>query len=233
MLYITRLLAYLRALLASYTATLPDEALLEAAEAGKLEGVLEALRLGADISAETSDGWTALHFAAAQGRVDVARALLDAGANVSADTTSVRRTPLHWAARNGRTETVHLLLRRGAQTASRDTEGSAPLHLAAARAEGNAEVARLLLEVGADVAAKRKARPPPCAHAVRGPARARRLCGAGKRNARLPPYFRRIPARAATPRAARHGRSAESRRPNPLFSRARRVASRRCTSPAA
>ena len=169
---LSRLLAYLRALLASYTATAPDEALLEASEAGNLAAVVEALRSGADVSAETADGWTALHFAAAQGRADVARVLLDAGANVSADTTSVRRTPLHWAARNGRTETVHLLLRRGAQTASRDTEGSAPLHLAAARAEGDAEVARLLLEVGADVAAKRKARPSPD-DAMRRKARAR------------------------------------------------------------
>ena len=155
-----RLLAYLRAWLASYSVSQPDEALLEASEAGNLQGVQDALKAGADVGAETADGWTALHFAAAQGRADVARVLLDAGANVSADTTSVRRTPLHWAARNGRTETVHLLRRRGAETASRDTEGSAPLHLAAATAEGSAEVARLLLEVGADVAARRKARHP-------------------------------------------------------------------------
>lgn len=156
---LSRLLAYLRAWLAAYTTALPDEALLEASEAGNLQAVLDALKAGADVGAETADGWTGLHFAAAQGRADVARALLDAGANVSADTTSVRRTPLHWAARNGRTETVHLLLRRGAATSVADTEGSAPLHLAAATAEGSAEVARLLLEVGADVAARRKVRP--------------------------------------------------------------------------
>ena len=88
------------------------------------------------------------------GRADIARLLLDAGANVSANTTSVRRTPLHWAARNGHTDAVHLLLRRGAQTASQDTDGSAPLHLAAA--QGGVDVARLLLEVGADVSARRR-----------------------------------------------------------------------------
>jgi hypothetical protein len=105
------------------------------------------------------DGWSALHFACAQGRADMALLLLDAGAAPDAATDDAQRTPLHWAARNGHADAVRLLLRRGAATAARDVDGCAPLHLAAAAKDDTTiDVARLLLEVGADVEPRRKVR---------------------------------------------------------------------------
>jgi hypothetical protein len=120
------------------------------------------------------DGWSPLHFACAQGRADVALLLLDAGAAPDAATDGVQRTPLHWASRNGHADAVRLLLRRGAAYSARDVDGCAPLHLAAA-AKDAIDVARLLLEVGADVAPRRKVRcarrgraAPRHAHSTRG-----------------------------------------------------------------
>ena len=81
-------------------------------------------------------------------------ALLDAGAAVSAECATVRRTPLHWAARNGHRACAHQLLKRGARHSVADAHGASPLHLCAA--QGSVEVARLLLECGADVAAQRR-----------------------------------------------------------------------------
>jgi hypothetical protein len=102
------------------------------------------------------DGWTPLHYLAAQGCTAGVRLLLDANAPTCAGATSDRRTPLHWAARNGHADAVQALLRRGAGTLAADLDGCTALHLTAA--QGCTDVARLLLEVGADVSARRKVR---------------------------------------------------------------------------
>jgi ankyrin repeat protein len=74
-------------------------------------------------------GMTALLFAARQGKLDTARALLDAGANIdqaSADSTS----PLLIAIVNGHYELASLLIDRGANPNVADANGRTPLYAA-------------------------------------------------------------------------------------------------------
>jgi ankyrin repeat protein len=94
----------------------------------------------------------ALVWASKADRVEVLPLLVQRGANVNAD--PYRGTPLVWAAANNRLAAAAWLLRNGA-TVSRGTfggpshgEGVTALHLAAEN--DHVEIARLLLEHGAD-----------------------------------------------------------------------------------
>ena len=77
------------------------------------------------------DGWTPLHLAAFFGRLDAARLLVEAGADVHAvSRNSLGNTPLH-AATSGRHSDVALyLLERGASGAAVDSGGYTPLQIA-------------------------------------------------------------------------------------------------------
>ena len=84
--------------------------------------------------------WSALHYAASEGRTDVAMLLLGAGAPV--DCLNIDGwTPLHFAARAGHGKVAALLLEAGANKNVRTQWGTA---LAIATQEGHAEVAALL-----------------------------------------------------------------------------------------
>jgi ankyrin repeat protein len=65
------------------------------------------------IDAKDSSGWTALHYAADKGTIEIANLLLDEGSNVNAK-DEAKRTPLHLAANAGDATMVALLLKRGA-----------------------------------------------------------------------------------------------------------------------
>jgi ankyrin repeat protein len=99
-------------------------------------------------------GCTPLHFASDMGHVEVARFLLEHGADVTA-LNMQGETPLHLASKWGRVEVADLLIERGADVTLKDDSGSTPLH-AATTLGGNAEIARLLIERGADVTVKDK-----------------------------------------------------------------------------
>lgn len=117
-------------------------------DAGAAFGLHEAAALGdaerarAAIEAEpglvraySHDGWTPLHLAAFFGHAEVARLLLDRGADVNARSQSDRfaraNTPLHAAAANRQVEVARLLVERGADVNARDGSGFTPLALAA------------------------------------------------------------------------------------------------------
>jgi ankyrin len=94
------------------------------------------------------DGCTLLSLAAQHGHVDIARLLLEKGADPNMHTEN-GFTPLHWAADNGKLELVNLLLERGASLNDAANQDSfTPLHLAVD--QNYVEVSRLLLEKGAD-----------------------------------------------------------------------------------
>ena len=96
-------------------------------------------------------GWTDLHLAAARGKQDEVKMLLDRGHAVELRNDK-GRTPLYEAAKRGRTAAVQLLIERGADVEARGSGGYTPL-ISAAK-QGHVEVARLLVAKGADVNAR-------------------------------------------------------------------------------
>ena len=148
--------------------------LMGAATSGKLSMVKLLLERGADPMAKDVNGWTALTFAEPLNKriaghlcqvmnmspqasdlnlFDAARAGLVArvrellGQGTAADARDkLGRTALHWAAMGGNIEIVRMLLDAGAPADAPDKSGWTPLSLI----EDSADVAKLLLERGAD-----------------------------------------------------------------------------------
>ncbi|CAN0137843.1 unnamed protein product [Ectocarpus sp. 6 AP-2014] len=113
---------------------LGDSGLLKAARYGHAQVVELLLMAGADVNAYDNNGWTALHTSIANGREDVAFALLSghhqpASINMEA-TTSNGDTPLHMAAFHGREWAVEILLRLGANRGAINDRGERPVQVA-------------------------------------------------------------------------------------------------------
>jgi ankyrin repeat protein len=94
---------------------------------------------------------TPLHLASEKGHEDVARLLLEHGADITLQSGD-GSTPLHYALNYDNNEVAHLLLEHGADSTAQDYDGWTPLHLASI-SKYDYE-ARLLLEHGADIAAQ-------------------------------------------------------------------------------
>jgi ankyrin repeat protein len=92
-----------------------------------------------------------IHVAGFFGLYNVARLLLDQGAEIEAKRTG-NWTALHLAAQNGHLEVVKLLLDQRANINAKCTKNSTALHLAAQN--GHLEVVKLLLNQRADIDAK-------------------------------------------------------------------------------
>mmetsp|Transcript_9237 Transcript_9237/g.28569 ORF Transcript_9237/g.28569 Transcript_9237/m.28569 type:complete len:379 (-) Transcript_9237:79-1215(-) len=91
--------------------------------------------------------YTPLHWAARGGFTDVARFLLQCGADPNLR-TDYGYTALHFACKKNYSDVVKLLLESGAEVNICDNEGDQPLHLAAL--EGAFQSIFILLESGAD-----------------------------------------------------------------------------------
>jgi len=100
----------------------------------------------ADINAIDNDGYTALHFAAAEGKLDAVEDLIKKGANIEAKTNN-NYTPLHFAAVQGNLDVVKHLVEKGADVNTVDGGGDTALHFAAK--EGHSDVIKHLIEKGA------------------------------------------------------------------------------------
>jgi hypothetical protein len=127
-----------------------DEELFEAVWVGDAAKVSKLLRRGANPNAK-EDGSTPLHLAVLKEHADIAKLLLEHGADVNAK-DKYGGTPLHRAVLTEDADVVTLLLEHGADVNAKDKYGGTPLHLAAAK--GHADIARLLLEHGADPSIK-------------------------------------------------------------------------------
>ena len=124
------------------------ENLLEAAKSDDNDQLSLLLhRSDADIETRNDDGLAALHLAVLQGSVAAAESLLKGGADIEAETPDAKR-PLHLAAEAEDLELLASLLRRGA-VPDAEALGLTPLHEAVYR--DNVDMARLLLDYGADV----------------------------------------------------------------------------------
>lgn len=104
-----------------------------------------------DLEEQGWTGQTALAFAAEEGQVSIARALIEAGALLDS-TSDDGKTPLIWAAALADTSMVKLLLDHGANIEHRSRLGQTPLSWAATN--GKTYVMHELLNRGADIEAK-------------------------------------------------------------------------------
>jgi hypothetical protein len=111
------------------------------------------LRIATNLVVADSFGNTPLHYAASQGNLILAQALVSVG-GINADrginfTNNKGQIPLHAAAENGHSEVLWLLMASGADVNRRDIAGNAPIHFAAACQEPTRPI-ELLLKMNAD-----------------------------------------------------------------------------------
>jgi ankyrin repeat protein len=138
---------------ADVAASSGNSALLHfAAEFSSVHIVKMMLDRGAPIHARDARLETPLHHAASRGHVDIAGALLDAGASVETACYAAGRVPLHIAAEKGNLELCALLLERGAQIDVKDERSWTSLMRATNASQFDA--CRFLLDGGADVNAR-------------------------------------------------------------------------------
>ena len=130
--------------------------LMIAVNSAKSPSLVSALlAAGADVNASNEDGWTALHITAnipdepTHDLADIAKLLLDAGANKEAKPTN-GQTPLAFAASNNKPNTLKVLLDAGANVNARDKLQLTPLMRAVYGAKSPSLVSALLA-AGADV----------------------------------------------------------------------------------
>jgi len=101
---------------------------------------------GAQMEAKDSNGNTPLHFAAANGHLEIVRLLCDHGADVEARNKWGMR-PLHWAAYHGHISIVKELIEvKNVEINARDTGGRTALSLA--RQLDNDDIAASLVSHG-------------------------------------------------------------------------------------
>jgi ankyrin repeat protein len=110
--------------------------------------VLDMIKRGAQVNQK---GWTALHYAAAAGSIEVTQLLLDNYAYIDAEAPS-GMTPLMIAAREGQEKVVELLLEQGADATLID----GGFHLTAAEFATKADKPWIAKTINAHLAAKAK-----------------------------------------------------------------------------
>ncbi|KAI9345692.1 ankyrin repeat-containing domain protein [Obelidium mucronatum] len=130
--------------------------LLLAAKYGRSENVkiiIDAMGGGSAAADSTflPSGYTALHFAAGHGHLEVVQTLIDAHATIDAIDKNGKLTPLIHACRTGQLEVVKLLLSKGANIFAADNMGRTPLIHAVKN--GHFELVVTLLAEGADASA--------------------------------------------------------------------------------
>ncbi|CDR95598.1 ankyrin repeat domain containing protein, putative [Babesia bigemina] len=133
-------------------------ALHYASAAGSSACVEYLLASGVDVNLADRKGWTAIHIAVSKNFTDVAKILVDAGANIftllkhkcaPVRLMDVYSPAIHFAAIKGNKEITQLLLDHGATLNDLDSANMTPLHYAAFRA--NTDYLRFVLDNGAVV----------------------------------------------------------------------------------
>jgi ankyrin repeat protein len=125
-----------------------ETVLMIAARTGKVDPILALLAHGANVNAtEHVQAQTALMWAAAERHHEVARVLIERGADIHSR-SKLGYTPLLFAAREGDEDGVRVLLAAGARINDVAADGTSAL--LAATVTGHVKLAELLLDQGAD-----------------------------------------------------------------------------------
>ena len=134
-------------LLAAAGAAATDTRVADAAEQGDRAAVRSLISEKADVNGAQGDGTTALHWAAYNDDLEIAKTLVAAGASVKATTRDAFETPLFMACRNGSVAMLDLLIKAGSDVNASDEHATTPLMLAAEA--GDPAAVKLLLDHGA------------------------------------------------------------------------------------
>lgn len=122
--------------------------LLDAVRAGDLAQV-RLVAGNADLEARDGQGRTALLLATHANDVEIAKALIDAGANVNAK-DSIKDTPYLYAGAEGRDEILKSILASG-RANLKDTNRYGGTALIPAADKGHPSTVRILIEAGVDI----------------------------------------------------------------------------------
>lgn len=115
------------------------------------ESVIDILlQAGANINEREYRGYTALLIAIMRDHTEIAKLLIESGADVHAKTDEDNVSTLHFAAYLGNTEIVELLLKHGIDINARTSRGNTAL--SAAQKQKHKEVVQLLKQHGAETA---------------------------------------------------------------------------------
>lgn len=157
--YIITLSALLLAVMKVNVYATPYEDLMKAIENGNLKAAQSALRNGADVNemGRESPYRTPLMIAADEGKENLAKLLVEYGADVNAKDI-VGDTALMWAANGGHLNVVEFLVEHGANVNAAATghicAGSTALIYASEK--GHVNVVKYLIKHGANINAKNK-----------------------------------------------------------------------------
>lgn len=128
----------------------------QAASDGDITTVKRLIDGGADVNAQTVNGWTPLHYTIEMGEGDAAAiALVKMGADVNVQTKD-GDTPLHLAAGHGLTDVITALVEAGANVNAKNEEGEFPLHCAvgvgsSGTDQDQIETTAILIKAGANL----------------------------------------------------------------------------------
>jgi ankyrin repeat protein len=129
----------------SFAATSP---LIDAVRKDDVASAMKLIEGGADARAKTSDGTTALHWAAHNGQLDLVKRLLKSGADAKAR-NDYGSSPMQEAALRGDADMITALLKAGADVESANDDGETAL-MTVART-GKVDAAAVLIKAGAKV----------------------------------------------------------------------------------
>lgn len=133
----------------------PDTRLIEAVKSGDQSAVKTLLRQRGLVNSADGDGSTALHWAAYEDNLALAKLLLAARADVNATTRLQAVTPLFMACQSGSAAMIRLLVEHGANPNQANSLGTTPLMMAAAA--GSVPAIDALVAHGAEVNAREQA----------------------------------------------------------------------------
>lgn len=139
--------------------------LLVASEKGDYNAVTLLIAAGASVNVGAKGkryaGYTPLHWAARQGRLDIMKVLFTARAVPNLKSEQKKHTPLHLAAWNGHADAVSILIKSGSDVNAPNYKGATPLHSATQVKQHSVSIMKMLLDKGAEInACSREGTPP-------------------------------------------------------------------------